>query len=121
MGEVEHQLSILQSAQAEAIKDIKPGVSAKNIDACARNVIEQAGYGAYFGHGTGHGIGIEVHEGPWISPASENILEEGMVFTLEPGIYLPNQFGLRLEDMVVVGQQGPVVLSRSIPQEIIWI
>ncbi len=120
-GQLEHILSILQSAQTAAIKHIKPGVSAKDIDACARNVIEQAGYGSCFGHGTGHGVGIEVHEGPWISPGNENILEEGMVFTLEPGIYLPNQFGLRLEDMVAVGQQGPVVLSRSIPQEITWI
>lgn len=121
MGQVEHILSILQSAQRAAIKHIKPGISAKDIDACARNVIEQAGYGAYFGHGTGHGVGIEIHEGPWISPASENTVEEGMVFTIEPGIYLPNQFGLRLEDMVVVGKQESVVLSRSIPQEIVWI
>jgi len=121
MGQMESILNILKSAQTAAIKHIKPGVSAKDIDACARNVIEKAGYGAYFGHGTGHGVGIEVHEGPWISPASENILEEGMVFTIEPGIYLPDQFGLRLEDMVVVGQQEPVVLSRSIPQEIVWI
>ena len=84
-------------------------------------MIKQAGYGEYFGHGIGHGVGIEIHEGPWISPVSENILEEGMVFTIEPGIYLPNQFGLRLEDMVVVEQKEPAVLSRSIPQEIIWI
>ena len=121
VGEIEDIFSILQSAQAAAIQNIKPGVSAKDIDACARNVIEQAGYGSYFGHGTGHGVGIEVHERPWISPAGEIILEEGMVFTIEPGIYLPDKFGLRLEDMVLVRRQGPLVLSRGISQEIVWI
>ena len=120
-GKIEDIFYILQSAQAAAIQHSRPGVSAKDIDACARNVIEKAGYGSYFGHGTGHGIGIEVHELPSISPAVETIIEEGMVFTIEPGIYLPNKFGLRLEDMVVVGQEGPLVLTRAIPQEIIWI
>lgn len=115
--EAKKLFQILQSAQEEAIKQIRPGVKAKDIDAFARTVIIKAGYGPFFGHGTGHGVGIEIHELPQISPASETVLEEGMVFTVEPGIYLPHQIGMRLEDVVLVTRQGSQVLTRDIPRE----
>ena len=120
-NEVENLFNILQLAQKAAVQDIRPGVSAHDVDASARRVIEEAGYGSFFDHGTGHGVGLDVHEDPRISPPSEMILQEGMVFTIEPGIYLPDKFGLRLEDIILVTDQGPLILSRSVPQNISWI
>jgi Xaa-Pro aminopeptidase len=93
-------------AQKRAIKAIRPGVSGRQIDAAAREVIEKAGFGKYFGHGTGHGVGLAVHEDPAISPYGKGIVEEGMVFTVEPGIYIPDWGGVRLEDMVEVTARG---------------
>jgi len=116
--EVKKLFQILKSAQEAAIEQVKPGVMAKDIDALARGVIERAGYGSFFGHGTGHGVGIEVHELPRIAPTSEAVLEEGMVFTVEPGIYLPGRLGMRLEDMVLVTRQGCRVLTQAIPGEV---
>ena len=81
------------------------------------SAIGQAGYGEYFGHGTGHGVGLNVHEGPYISPSSEGIVEEGMVFTIEPGIYVPGVGGVRIEDMVLVTNDGSRILTR-IPKEL---
>jgi Xaa-Pro aminopeptidase len=78
------------------------GAYARDVDRAARTVIEQAGYGPYFIHRTGHGLGMEVHEEPWISAESSTLLEPGMVFSVEPGIYLEGQFGIRIEDIVVV-------------------
>jgi Xaa-Pro aminopeptidase len=78
------------------------GTRAREVDLVARKAIEQAGYGAYFRHRTGHGLGLEVHEPPWITSESETVLEAGMVFSVEPGIYLPGKFGVRIEDIVVV-------------------
>ena len=85
-----------------AIARTKSGMRAKDIDKIARDVIEKAGFGKYFVHSTGHGVGLDIHEMPYISSTSETIIEEGMVFTIEPGIYLPNKFGIRVEDMVVI-------------------
>jgi len=85
-------------------------MKAKEIDAIAREVIREAGYGEYFVHSLGHGVGLDIHEYPFINARSETVVEEGMVFTIEPGIYLPDRFGVRIEDMVVMEQGRPRVL-----------
>ncbi|MBN2963466.1 M24 family metallopeptidase [Sulfurospirillum sp. T05] len=97
-------------AQEAAIALARPGVRACAVDKAAREVIDAAGYGAYFVHSTGHGVGLDIHELPVISASSQSVLEEGMVFTVEPGIYLPGEFGVRIEDMVVVQASGVEVL-----------
>lgn len=101
---------IVKSAQENAIKAIKPGVLAKDIDAVARNFIKNAGFGEFFTHSTGHGVGLDIHEFPLISPKSESILDVGMVFSIEPGIYIQNEFGVRIEDVVVVTKNGCEIL-----------
>ncbi len=93
---------IVLKAHDKAIEAVKDGVKASFIDKVARDVIEEAGYGKYFVHSTGHGVGLDIHELPVISKNSDTILEDGMVFTVEPGIYLPNKFGVRIEDMVYI-------------------
>lgn len=103
---------VVTNAQAAAIAAVRPGTDVRAVDAAARNVITAAGYGSHFGHGTGHGIGLEIHEGPRISPQGTGVLRPGMVFTIEPGIYLPGQAGVRIEDVVVVTESGCEVLSR---------
>ncbi len=97
-------------AQERAIKAAKPGVKACEIDKAARDVIEKAGFGKYFVHSTGHGVGLDIHELPVISAKSETVIEENMVFTIEPGIYLPGEFGMRIEDMVKIAPTRAVVL-----------
>jgi len=97
---------IVKEAQLNAIASVRPGCPAREIDAAARRVIIDSGFGEAFGHSTGHGLGLEVHELPFISARSEEILEEGMVFTVEPGIYLPGKFGVRLESTVQVTSSG---------------
>jgi Xaa-Pro aminopeptidase len=97
-------------AQESAIKAVKAGVKAKDIDKVARDVIEKAGYGKYFIHSTGHGVGLDIHEEPFISKKSDTILKEDMIFTIEPGIYLPDEFGVRIEDMVRVCGDGVEIL-----------
>ncbi|MDR2635696.1 MAG: aminopeptidase P family protein [Campylobacteraceae bacterium] len=89
-------------AQEAAINSIKIGVKLSDVDKAARDEIEKAGFGRYFIHSTGHGVGLDIHELPIVSPRSKDIVEEGMVFTVEPGIYLPNSFGVRTEDMIAV-------------------
>jgi len=103
--------STVYDAQHRAVKAIKPGAKASMIDAIARDFINQKGYDDYFGHGTGHGIGLAVHEKPVISWQSKETVEEGMVFTVEPGIYLPDFGGVRIEDIVVVRKDGAEVLT----------
>lgn len=93
-------------AQTETLKGIKPGVACKAADAVARDIIANAGYGDYYRHGTGHGVGIEIHENPVLSPSSDEILEVGDVVTVEPGIYLPGEFGVRIEDMAYLTSDG---------------
>ncbi len=104
-------VKIVREAQLTAIERIKPGVAFRDIDKSARKVIERAGYGDNFGHSLGHGLGLEVHEYPSVGPRSEGWLEPGMIFTVEPGIYLPGRFGVRLEDDVLVTASGCEVLS----------
>jgi Xaa-Pro aminopeptidase len=104
------------AAQIAAIGAVRPGVRCSTVDAAARAVIEEAGYGDAFGHSTGHGVGLEVHERPTISSRSGDILAPGMVFTVEPGIYLPHFGGVRIEDMVLVTRSGCEVLSRRVPK-----
>jgi Xaa-Pro aminopeptidase len=101
----------VRRAQEKAMKAIRPGVGVRRIDAAAREVIARAGYGKFFGHGTGHGVGLAVHEEPIISPRGRGVAEEGMVFTVEPGIYIPGWGGVRLEDMVLVAARGYEVLT----------
>lgn len=103
---------VVKEAQALAVSAIRPGVSAKSVDAAAREHISAHGYGALFGHGLGHGVGLAVHEGPRISPLSDAVLAPGMVFTVEPGIYVPGLGGVRLENMVAVTEKGVEVLNR---------
>jgi len=107
----------LQKAQEAAYKAVKPGAIGKEVDAAARKVIQEAGYAEFFTHGLGHGIGLEVHEGPSVRRASEQVLEPGMVITVEPGIYLPGKFGMRLEDDVLVTDNGYELLS-TLPQKL---
>ena len=102
---------IVQEAQEEALSQIQPGVLSSDIDAAARHVISRYGYGDYFGHGTGHGLGLEIHELPTISALKSQEIKEGMAFTVEPGIYLPGQYGIRIEDAVVVSKGGCRILS----------
>ena len=98
-------------AQEAALKAVKVGVKAKQIDQAARDVIEKAGFGSYFVHSTGHGVGLDIHESPVIGARSETIIEENMVFTIEPGIYLPEQFGVRIEDTIIVRDNGAEVMG----------
>jgi Xaa-Pro aminopeptidase len=106
---------VVLRAQDRAIRSIRPGAVAKNIDAEARAVIEESGFGPFFNHGTGHGIGLEIHEAPALRPNSDTVLKPGMVVTVEPGIYLPGLGGIRIEDDVLVTRDGCEVLS-SLPR-----
>ncbi len=90
---------------------MRVGVKAKEIDKAAREVIDKAGFGAYFIHSTGHGVGLDIHELPIIGARSETIIEENMVFTIEPGIYLPERFGVRIEDTIIVRREGAELMG----------
>jgi Xaa-Pro aminopeptidase len=106
-------------AQLEAIERIGPGVRCAEVDAAARDIIEEAGYGDRFGHGLGHGVGLDIHEGPRLARTSEDVLAPGMVVTVEPGIYLPGIGGVRIEDLVVVTERGRRNLS-TLPKDLDW-
>jgi Xaa-Pro aminopeptidase len=103
------------NAQEAAIAGIRPGRPAVEVDAIARKVIEDAGFGKFFGHGLGHGIGLQIHEEPRMSPISRDVFRPGMVVTVEPGIYLPGIGGVRIEDDILVTRDGCEVLS-SVPK-----
>ncbi|HWJ03230.1 MAG TPA: M24 family metallopeptidase, partial [Verrucomicrobiae bacterium] len=105
-------------AQQTSLAAIKPGLTGKEVDKIARDIITQAGFGDNFGHGLGHSLGLKVHEEPRLSPTGERALEPGMVVTVEPGIYLPGWGGVRIEDMVLVTDSGYKVLTKS-PKELI--
>lgn len=108
---------IVNDARQAAISAVRPEVKAADVDAAARTVIEKAGFGKNFGHGLGHGIGLEVHESIRLSSISSDVLKPGMVFTVEPGIYLPGWGGVRIEDNVLVTRDGCEVLS-TLPREL---
>jgi Xaa-Pro aminopeptidase len=108
--------SVVLEAQQVALQKIKPGIKACQVDRCAREYISSRGFGKFFGHGLGHGIGMEVHEAPRLGRNSEIALETDMVFSVEPGIYLPGWGGVRIEDMVVVQKHGCSVLTSSMKE-----
>jgi len=103
---------IVKEAHWRAINAIKAGAVCRDIDFAARNFIVKKGFGRNFIHSTGHGVGIDIHEGPAISPKSATVLKENMVFTVEPGIYIPGRFGVRIEDTVLVTKKGCEVLTK---------
>lgn len=104
-------------ANRAAIKAIQAGVKARDIDRVARHIIRESGYGEYFGHATGHGLGLDIHEAPRISFMSREVLQKGMVFTIEPGIYVPGLGGVRIEDMVTIKDNGTQRLT-SLPKRL---
>lgn len=111
LGEIH---ALVLDAQETAERRIRPGMTGQDGDAFSRQVIAQAGYGDFFTHSTGHGIGLEVHEPPWISAARGTaLLEPGMVFSIEPGVYVPGRGGVRIEDLVLLDDSGAQVLCRS--------
>jgi Xaa-Pro aminopeptidase len=110
---LEEVYTVVLKAQQQAMRRIRPGVKAGDVDAEARTVINQAGFGDFFGHGLGHGLGLQVHEAPFLRPNSETILQAGMVMPVEPGIYLPGWGGVRIEDDVLVTPDGCEVLTRA--------
>jgi Xaa-Pro aminopeptidase len=116
-SKLEEVYAVVLRAQEQAIRAVRPGVPAQAVDTVARAAIAEAGYGDYFGHGLGHGIGLQVHEGPAIRPRSERALEAGTVFTVEPGVYLPDWGGVRIEDDVLVTPDGCEVLTH-VPRRI---
>jgi Xaa-Pro aminopeptidase/Xaa-Pro dipeptidase len=102
---------IVKESQKIGLKAVKPNVNCKDVDFACRKYIEDKNYGKYFIHSTGHGIGLEVHEAPTVSLRSETLLEENMAITVEPGIYIPNKFGIRIEDSLIV-KQKPIVMHK---------
>ncbi len=109
---------IVAQAQTAGIAATRPGVKGKEVDAAARKVITDAGYGPYFGHGYGHGVGLEIHENPGCNAGGETIMQAGMVCSAEPGIYLPGKFGVRIEDVVIFTEDGCEDITHS-PKELI--
>lgn len=116
--EMQEIYQIVLKAQLAALDVIKAGIMCSEVDKTARNIISNAGYGEYFGHSTGHGVGLDIHEAPTVSYRSNVMLKEGMVITDEPGIYLPDKFGVRIEDMVYVTNNGYKNFV-SLPKELI--
>jgi Xaa-Pro aminopeptidase len=104
---------VLQDAQAEATTGVRPGIRAERVDAIARGMIDGAGYGEHFIHRIGHGIGLEGHEEPYLVAGNGEALAPGMAFSIEPGIYLEGRYGARIEDIVVCGPDGPIVLNEA--------
>lgn len=111
--EMQRVYETVLSAQLSGIAEIAPGVAASKVDAVARSVIEKAGYGKYFTHSLGHGVGIDIHEKPTLSPKSDEALQCGNVVTCEPGIYMPEKFGVRIEDMLFVTENGCENITKS--------
>lgn len=111
--EIGRVYAVVKEAHDRAIAAVRAGVSGREIDRIARDFIEAKGFGDHFPHGTGHGVGLDVHEAPRLAPTSDTVLQKGMVVTIEPGIYLPGQWGIRIEDMVLVEQDGCRVLTKT--------
>jgi Xaa-Pro aminopeptidase len=118
-GKLRELHAIILAAQQHVERDVRPGMTGREADALARELIRAAGYGDAFVHGLGHGIGLEVHERPWVSQSrGDEPLQAGMVFSVEPGIYLPGWGGVRIEDLVVLESNGARVLCHS-PKDLV--
>ena len=111
---IQHVMNEVREAQRQAISKIQPGIPACEVDAQARNYLKKKKLAKYFGHSLGHGVGLEIHEAPRLSVKDSTILKEGMVVTVEPGVYLAHRFGIRIEDMVLVTKNGYQILSGYI-------
>lgn len=118
-AEVRDVYRIVLAANRAGLGAVRSGRVGKDVDQAARDLIAKAGYGEQFGHGLGHGVGLEVHEGPGVSPVSEDTLAAGHVVTIEPGVYLPGRFGIRIEDLVAVTGDGCRVLSAFPKDELL--
>ena len=105
--------SLVAAANRAAIAAAKPGITGKKLDAVARRIIAKAGFGKCFGHALGHGVGLEIHELPVASKRSKTVLKPGMLVTIEPGIYIEGELGVRIEDLVLITKDGCEVLSSS--------
>ena len=112
------QYSVLQRAQRAALEAVRPGVTAEQVDAAARDVLAREGLAEFFVHRTGHGIGLSVHEEPYIVAGNDLPLTPGMAFSIEPGIYFPGRWGARIEDIVVVTEDGGAAVNNR-PHELI--
>ena len=104
---------IVLHSQMAGLTACKAGVRCSDVDAASRDIIKEAGYGNYYIHGTGHGVGTEVHEAPTLNPKSEEVLEEYMPVTVEPGIYIPDKFGVRIEDLAIITEFGIINAVKS--------
>src|SRR5262249_50976279 len=103
----------VREAQQAAIRAVRPGARVGEVDAAARKVLRKTGLGKYFTHSTGHGVGLEIHEAPRVAAGQKEVLQAGMVITIEPGVYFPGKWGVRIEDMVVVTANGCEVLTPT--------
>jgi Xaa-Pro aminopeptidase len=111
---------LVREAQLAGLEALRPGVGGREADSVARAVIDEAGHAEHYGHGLGHGVGLEIHEAPRLSQRSDSVLASGNVVTVEPGVYLPGRFGVRIEDLVVVTESGCTILT-SVPKELITV
>ncbi len=122
IGEIDEEIrqaySVVRDAQKAAIAAIKPGAMCESIDQAARAIIEKAGLGDYFVHRLGHGVGLDIHEPPYLVRGNRRPLETGMCVTVEPGVYVPGRFGIRIEDVVAVTDEGCEVLTREVPTDV---
>lgn len=110
---IQKAYDVVLKAHDNAIAKARSGMKAKKVDALTRDIVEKAGYGKYYVHSTGHGVGLDIHEMPYISTKSDTIIEDGMVYTIEPGIYIPDEFGIRIEDMVAMVDGRATVLANK--------
>jgi Xaa-Pro aminopeptidase len=116
----EDMYSRVLEAQIQAIKESKPAVETGVVDRAARESLRQNGLGKYFIHRTGHGLGLEVHETPYIIENGREVLQPGMAFTIEPGVYIPSKLGIRIEDNIITTGRGCAVLTKTLPKEYAW-
>lgn len=112
-AEARRAYDAVKEAQAAAVAAVRPGVTTGDVDAAARKVLRKAGLGRYFTHSTGHGVGLEIHESPRVASGRKELLKPGMVITIEPGVYFPGEWGIRIEDMVAVTEDGCEVLTPT--------
>jgi Xaa-Pro aminopeptidase len=117
-GDAAEVYELVLRAQQEALAAAQPGAERREVDGVARRIIDAAGHGEHFGHGLGHGVGLEIHEDPRLTRMAEGTLSEGNTVTIEPGVYLPGSFGVRIEDLVAIAVDGPEVLT-SFPKELV--